>query len=346
MSPNLLEVRDLRKWYDIRRGVIPKAVGAVRAIDGVSFSVSPGEVLGVGGESGSGKTTIGRSVLRLVEPSDGSVLFRGRDVRRMNRRELKRFRRDAQIIFQDPRASLNPKMRIEQILSEPLIVQGQRLSRTQRRARVAEMLELVSLSANCMNRLPKEFSGGERQRIAIARALMLEPSFVVADEPTSALDVLIQAQIISLLSDLKQRLNLSMLFISHDLAAMEYLSDRIAVVYLGRVMEIGPTAEICNRPKHPYTKALLSAVPAHDPSHRRQRVILTGDVPNPANPPSGCVFRTRCPFAIADCATIVPEPRSIAPDHTISCIRDDLVGPANDSEAPVPPKVQRIHDSV
>jgi oligopeptide/dipeptide ABC transporter ATP-binding protein len=262
--------------------------------------------------------------LRLTEPSDGEIIFNGKDVTKFSGSELRQYRRSAQIIFQDPYAALNPTMTIEEILSEPLIVQNLIKDRRKRKERVAELLDMVGLSADYMTRLPNELSGGQRQRVVIARALAVEPQFVVADEPVSALDVSVQAQIIALLKDLKQRLGLSMIFISHNLAVVEYLADRIAVVYLGRIMEIGTAAEVCGSPKHPYTIALLSAVLDPDTANRRQRVILQGDLPDPANPPSGCVFRTRCPYAIADCATKVPEMRSVSATHARACIRDDI----------------------
>ncbi|MDY0884379.1 ABC transporter ATP-binding protein [Dongia soli] len=324
MNSPLLDVKNLQKRFDIRRGLIPRAVGHVHAVQDVSFSLRSHEVLGIVGESGSGKTTIGRSVLRLTEPSDGEIIFNGKDVTKFSGSELRQYRRSAQIIFQDPYAALNPTMTIEEILSEPLIVQNLIKDRQKRKERVAELLDMVGLSAEYMTRLPNELSGGQRQRVVIARALAVEPQFVVADEPVSALDVSVQAQIIALLKDLKQRLGLSMIFISHNLAVVEYLADRIAVVYLGRIMEIGTAAEVCNAPKHPYTIALLSAVLDPGTSTRRQRVILQGDLPDPANPPSGCVFRTRCPYAIADCAIGVPEMRSVSSTHARACIRDDV----------------------
>ncbi|MBM3597699.1 MAG: ABC transporter ATP-binding protein [Alphaproteobacteria bacterium] len=321
----LLQVERLRTWFPIRRGVIPRPVGAVKAVDDVSFTVHRREVLGLAGESGSGKTTIGRSILRLIEPTDGRVVFGGADVTALGRHELRLFRRKAQIVFQDPFAALDPVMTIEEILGEPLQVQGLAKGRQERRDRVVRLLESVSLSTDFLSRRPHEMSGGQRQRIVIARALAVEPEFIVADEPVSALDVSIQAQIINLLQDLRDRFKLAMLFISHDIAVMEYLSDRIAVIYLGRLMEIGPATEICRAPKHPYTLALLSAVPDPDPSRRRTRIVLEGDVPNPADPPSGCVFRTRCPYALPACAGERPALRPVGPDRFVACIRDDVL---------------------
>ena len=320
----LLEVRNLRKWYDIKHGFAGRRAH-VKAVDDVSFAIRPREVLGLAGESGSGKTTIGRAVLRLIEPTAGEIRFDGTDVVRLGRRELRQFRRKAQIVFQDPFSSLDPRMTIEEIVSEPYQVQGMGLTRTQRRDRVIDLLDTVALSAHYLERRPHELSGGQRQRVGIARALAVQPSFLVADEPVSALDVSIQAQVVNLLDELKERFGLAMLFISHDIAVMEHLSDRIAVVYLGKVMEIGPTEEIVHRPKHPYTEALLSAVPDPDPALKRKRIVLQGDVPNPVDPPSGCVFRTRCPYALPACAEAVPPLRSVGSGHAKACIRDDIL---------------------
>jgi oligopeptide/dipeptide ABC transporter ATP-binding protein len=332
MRPPLLEVRDLKVWFPIRRGLIPRPVGYVRAVDGVTFEVGEREVLGVAGESGSGKTTIGRSVLRLIEPTAGDVRFCGRDVRAMPPSELRAWRREAQIVFQDPYGALDPRMTIARILSEPLDIQGT-LPRAQRRDRVVELLELVALGADYLDRKPRELSGGQRQRIVIARALALEPRFIVADEPVSALDVSIQAQIIALLNDIKDRFGLSLLFISHDLAVMEYLSDRIAVVYLGKIMEIGPAASVCNSPSHPYTRALVSAAPGADATKARERIILKGDLPSPRSPPSGCVFRTRCPLAAELCAREVPPAVEVAPGHISACHFAELVAARGPAEA-------------
>jgi peptide/nickel transport system ATP-binding protein/oligopeptide transport system ATP-binding protein len=277
----------------------------VRALDGVSFDVMPGETLGIVGESGCGKSTLGRALLRLVEPSGGSVSFAGEDVIKLDRRALTRRRRDMQIVFQDPFGSLNPRHTVGAILAEPLEVHGIG-DRSQRTARVAELLRLVGLDPDSGARYPHEFSGGQRQRIAIARALALEPKLVVADEPVSALDVSIQSQILNLLADLRARLNLSLLFISHDLGVIRHVSDRIGVMYLGKIVEIGPAAEIFSAPAHPYTQALLSAIPKPVPGKRRDRVILEGELPDPANPPAGCAFHTRCRYAMPRCASERP----------------------------------------
>ena len=321
---NLLEVRALRKWYEIRRGPFARAVGHVQAVTDVSLSVGRQEVLGLAGESGSGKTTVGRAILRLVEPTAGSIRFDGEEVTAFDSAQLRRFRRKAQIVFQDPYASLDPTMTIGETLAEPLQVQRMVSGAKARRERVTELLNAVALPADFAARRPAELSGGQRQRVVIARALALDPTFIVADEPVSALDVSIQAQVIGLLEELKERLGLAMLFISHDLAVMAYLSDRIAVVYLGRLMELGPARDIIREPLHPYTAALVSAVPNPTGATRRGRIVLAGDVANPVNPPSGCVFRTRCAHAIASCAEVIPELRQVAPDRWRACIRDDV----------------------
>ena len=319
----LIEVVDLVRHFPTG-GRMFKRSRPVRAVDGVSFAVQPGEVLGLVGESGSGKSTIGNLVLRLDQATSGQITWRGDDITRAPERRLLDFRRRAQPIFQDPFGSLDPRMTVEQLVGEPLVVH--RLVRRQdRRARVAELLRTVGLNADQLSRYPHQFSGGQRQRIGIARAIAMQPELIVADEPVSALDVSIQAQIINLLRDLQQRMGLAMIFIAHDLAVVEYISDRVAVLYLGHVMEIAPARDIVRAPKHPYTEALLSAVPEPDPERRRRRIILSGDLPSPIDPPSGCVFRTRCPYAIADCATAVPELRQVAPGHLKACIRDDVL---------------------
>ncbi len=316
MSEPLLSVRDLSKHYTSR--------GArLNILQGISFDIGRGEVVGLVGESGSGKTTIGRSVLRLVEPSSGSVRFDGKELTDLSASALRRQRPRMQYIFQDPFASLSPRMTIGEILTEGLKIQGIGSARD-RLERAQAALAQVELPADAINRYAHEFSGGQRQRIGIARALTLSPEFIVADEPVSALDVSIQAQVINLLRELQQRLGLTMLFISHDLAVVEYICDRVIVLYLGRIMEIAPSADLYARPKHPYTRALLSAIPSPDPDARRDRQILKGDIPSPANPPSGCVFRTRCPSALDACAATVPQLREVAPGQYKACIRDDL----------------------
>lgn len=317
----ILQVRNLRKYYEITKGLFSRVVGQVHAVEDVSFHVGRREVLGIAGESGSGKTTIGRSVLRLIEPSAGEVVFEGEDILQFDKAAMLRFRRSAQIVFQDPYASLNPMMTIGEIIAEPLRVQ--KLAKgSEIGDRVAQLLSDVSLSADFARRSPGDLSGGQRQRVVIARALAVEPSFLVADEPVSALDVSIQAQIVNLLEELKERRGLAMIFISHDLAVMEYISDRIAIVYLGHLMEIGPSRRVIAAPGHPYTEALISAVP--DATGTRQRIILRGDAPSPVSPPSGCVFRTRCPYAVSVCAAEIPKAREVAPSHWKACHRDDI----------------------
>jgi peptide/nickel transport system ATP-binding protein len=293
----------------------------VKAVDGVSFEIRRGAIVGLVGESGSGKTTVGRCILRLVEPSNGEIEFDGVDLRTLSDREMRRYRRRLQIVFQDPFSSLNPRLRVEDIVGEALDTHG--LAPGRRRERVAELLGRVGLDPEQGRRYPHEFSGGQRQRIGIARALAVEPDFIVADEPVSALDVSVQAQVLNLLQDLQQAFGLTMLFIAHDLAVVEYLCDEVVVMYLGRVMERGPSRSVYEAPRHPYTQALLSASPVPDPKAHRSRIVLQGDIPSPMNPPSGCVFRTRCPYAIAACAGIAPPLDSVGPGHDAACIRKD-----------------------
>jgi len=317
----LIEVKNLHRYF----GAPAKPV---RAVDDVSFSIQPGETLGLVGESGSGKSTIGRTLLRLIESTSGQVLYRGEDLGAASGSRMRTLRSKLQMIFQDPYASLNPKMRVKDILGEALQVHGLAKGKEARSKRIAELLELVGLRAEHASRYPHEFSGGQRQRIGVARALAVEPEFIVADEPLSALDVSIQAQVVNLLCDLRDRLSLTMLFISHDLDVVEYLCDRVVVLYLGRVMEVAPTAELFARPLHPYTQALLAASPKPDPEQKSEHVALKGDIPSPVNPPSGCVFRTRCPHAIEACASTRPELRDMGQGRFKACIRDDLAAVA------------------
>jgi len=294
----------------------------VHAVEDVSFSIRRGTTVGLVGESGSGKTTAGRAILRLIEPTSGKAVFDGVDLCSLSERALRAYRQRLQIIFQDPFSSLNPRMRIDAIIGEALDARGFPRG-VKRRERVAELLTLVGLSPDHARRFPHEFSGGQRQRIGIARALAVEPDFVVADEPVSALDVSVQAQVLNLLNDLQKRLGLTLLFISHDLSVVEYLCDEVVVMYLGRVMERGPSRRVYANPRHPYTKALLATAPVPDPTVERNRVPLAGDIPSPLDPPSGCVFRTRCPHAIPACAEAVPETVTVERDHAVACIRQD-----------------------
>ncbi len=318
MSAELLRVEGLVKHFPIRGGVLNRVVNHVKAVSGISFGIRKGEVVGLVGESGSGKTTVGRLLLRLEEATAGAVNFDGTDIMSLSKNEMRRYRKRMQIIFQDPYASLNPREKIRSTIGHALRLHKIGTPDTHEDQCVA-LLEQVGLSADYLDRFPHEFSGGQRQRIGIARALAVNPDFLVADEPVSALDVSIQAQVINLLDDLKDSLDLTMLFIAHDLAVVEHICDRVIVMYLGRVMEIAPSATLYSNPNHPYTEALLSAVPIPKPGHRRKRVILTGDIPSPINPPSGCVFRTRCPRAVAECAASVPELKQIGPDHFSAC---------------------------
>jgi oligopeptide transport system ATP-binding protein len=311
----LVRVRGLFKHFPVAN-----SDDVVRAVDGVTFEIFRGETLGLVGESGCGKSTVGRCLLRLIEPTRGEVEFDGRDVLGISGAELRRLRREMQIIFQDPYASLNPRMRVRDIVSEPLVIHGIG-DKAERRERVTELLRKVGLDPDYRDRYPHEFSGGQRQRIGIARALALNPKLIVADEPVSALDVSVQAQVINLLEDLQKEFELTYLFISHGLAVVEHISDRVAVMYLGRIVEVAAAEELYANPLHPYTRALLSAIPVPDPTRKRDRIVLKGDVPTPINPPSGCRFHTRCPDAIPDCAKIDPDLREVAPNHTVACIR-------------------------
>jgi oligopeptide/dipeptide ABC transporter ATP-binding protein len=318
----LLSVRNLRKEFPIRKGVFARQVGSVKALNDVSFEVARGETLGVVGESGCGKTTTGRTILRLIEPTSGEVRFEGRDVRSMGTSELRALRREMQIIFQDPVSSLNPRMTIGAIIREGLTIH-ELAEGAAAVARVRQLLEEVGLRAEYSNRYPHEFSGGQRQRIGIARALSVEPKFIVCDEPVSALDVSVQAQVINLMMDLQQQLKLTYLFIAHDLSVVEHIADRVAVMYLGKVVELATSDDLYREPLMPYTQALLSAVPVADPKARKERIILQGDVPSPANPPTGCVFHPRChnPAKDAACAKIVPPLEEKAPGHFAACIK-------------------------
>ncbi len=323
----LVEVTGLRQWFRVGGGFFGRQ-DTVRAVEDVSFAIARGEVLGLVGESGSGKSTLGRAVVRMSVPTAGTIRFEGRDITRLGRRALRPIRPRMQFIFQDPFASLNPRMTVRQIVGAPLAIQRPELDPAARAGRVAEALQTVELSPAHLDRYPHEFSGGQRQRIGIARALIMEPRFLVADEPVSALDVSIQAQILNLLIAVRQKLGLTMLFISHDLAVVGHLCDRVAVMYLGRIVEIAPTRALFRCLRHPYSQALFSAAPVADPTLRRPRILLTGDLPSPLAPPSGCAFRSRCRHALPACATAVPPLREAAPGHAVRCIRDDVaLGP-------------------
>ncbi len=322
----LLEVRNLTKHFPIRTGLLQRVTGAVKAVDGVSFDVHAGETLALVGESGCGKTTTGRSILRLVEPTSGSVHFDGTDVLALRGEALRRMRRRMQIIFQDPYGSLNPRMTVGAAIKEGLIVHGLAEGSAADR-RVATLLDEVGLRPEYAARYPHEFSGGQRQRIGIARALAVEPSFIVCDEPVSALDVSVQAQVVNLLRDLQRERGLSYLFIAHDLAVVAHMADRVAVMYLGRIVELAPRRTIFSTPLMPYTQALLSAVPVPDPTAKRQRILLPGDPPSPANPPAGCVFHPRCPNPLkdAECTRVVPPLEEKSPGHFVACIKQPLI---------------------
>ncbi len=316
----LIRVHNLKKHFPITAGVFRRQVGTVKAVDGISFDLLPKETLGLVGESGCGKTTAGRTVLNLYTATEGKVYFGQTEVTALGVNQLRLMRQKMQMIFQDPQDSLNPRMTVGSIISEPLM-EHTKASGSQRTERVEELLQAVGLNAKYMNRYPHEFSGGQRQRIGVARALALNPEFIICDEPIAALDVSIQAQVVNLLEDLQQKFGLTYLFISHDLGMIRHIARRVAVMYLGHIVEIATSQDLYRRPQHPYTQALLSAVPTHDPvrEQTRERIILTGDVPSPADPPSGCPFRTRCPSAESKCAEEVPELRQIGTGHRVAC---------------------------
>ena len=316
----LIRVQNLKKHFPITAGVFRRQVGTVKAVDGISFDLLPKETLGLVGESGCGKTTAGRTVLNLYTATEGQVYFGQTEVTALGGNQLRLMRQKMQMIFQDPQDSLNPRMTVGSIISEPLM-EHTKASGSQRTERVEELLQAVGLNAKYMNRYPHEFSGGQRQRIGVARALALNPEFIICDEPIAALDVSIQAQVVNLLEDLQEKLGLTYLFISHDLGMIRHIARRVAVMYLGHIVEIATSQDLYRRPQHPYTQALLSAVPTHDPvrEQTRKRIILTGDVPSPADPPSGCPFRTRCPSAESKCAEEVPELRQIGTGHRVAC---------------------------
>ena len=320
LSAPLLEVEDLTMHFPIMAGVFRRQVGTVKAVDGIDFSIREGETLGLVGESGCGKSTVARAILRLYEPTSGHVRFRGEDIVQLDGEPLRVLRRRMQMVFQDPQASLNPRMTVGSIVGEPLMEHG--LGKGQALApRIEALLESVGLEPSFANRYPHEFSGGQRQRIGVARALALEPEFIICDEPIAALDVSIQAQVVNLLEELQERLGLTYLFISHDLGMVRHIADRVAVMYLGKIVELAPSDRLYVEPMHPYTRALMSAAPVHDPEleAQRERIVLRGDVPSPSDPPPGCPFHTRCPMAVPECSTRTPEWRQLRPDHRVAC---------------------------
>jgi oligopeptide/dipeptide ABC transporter ATP-binding protein len=319
-ATKLIEVRNLEKHFPLRQGIIlQKQVGAVRAVDGISFDVYEGETLGLVGESGCGKSTTARLITRLLEPTGGEVIYKGNDIAHSSRSVLKPLRRDMQMIFQDPYSSLNPRKTVGSIIGEPFVIHEVESDAGKRKKRVQELMDIVGLNPEHYNRFPHEFSGGQRQRIGVARAIALKPKLIVADEPVSALDVSIQAQIVNLLEDLQAKFGLTYLFIAHDLSVVEHISTRVAVMYLGKIVEIAPAKELYTNPRHPYTEALLSAVPIPDPTMKRKRILLEGDVPSPINPPSGCRFHTRCALRVPSCSTNEQVLKEISPNHWVAC---------------------------
>ena len=319
MAEPLLRVKNLKKYFPIRGGLFSREVARVHAVDDVSFDMQPGETLGLVGESGCGKSTTGRTILRLIEPTSGEVWFDGKNVTTLDKRSLRHLRKEMQIIFQDPYASLNPRMTVGSIIGEALVIHKLAKNRREREARVVELLETVGLSADHLRRYPHEFSGGQRQRIGIARALAVSPKLIVADEPVSALDVSVQAQVVNLLEDLQVKFGLTYLFIAHDLSVVEHISTRVAVMYLGKIVEIASANELYSNPKHPYTEALLSAVPIPDPTMKRKRILLEGDVPSPINPPSGCRFHTRCSHRVPSCSEHDQVLKEVSTGHWVAC---------------------------
>ncbi|WP_010677466.1 ABC transporter ATP-binding protein [Bacillus timonensis] len=318
MIQPLLQVRNLKKYFPIKGGMFGKKIGDVKAVDGLSFFVNKGETLGIVGESGCGKSTTGRLILRLLEPTEGQVLFDNKDVTKLSMSEMRKLRREMQIIFQDPYASLNPRHTVERILEEPLIVHGIG-DKKERIRKVKEMLEVVGLSSYHAKRYPHQFSGGQRQRIGIAKALMTNPSLIIADEPVSALDVSIQSQVLNLMEDLQKKYGLTYIFIAHDLGVVRHISDRVGVMYLGRIIELTDSEKLYNKPLHPYTKALLEAVPIPDPDYKNESVEITGEIPSPSNPPTGCAFHTRCGSCMEICKTTRPVFKEVEDGHYVAC---------------------------
>lgn len=319
MARNLLEVNNLKKYFPVKAGIFKRTVAHVKAVDDISFAVKEGETLGLVGESGCGKSTTGRTILRLLEATAGEVLFEGKDVMSLNKTQLREIRKDMQIIFQDPYASLNPRMTVADIVGEPLDIHKLAANKKERNKRVKEILENVGLGEEYMNRYPHEFSGGQRQRIGVARALAVDPKLIIADEPVSALDVSVQAQVVNLMQDLQKEFGLTYLFIAHDLSVVKHISDRVAVMYLGKIVELTDKKELFKNPIHPYTQSLLSAIPEADPKKKKDRIILEGDVPSPVDPPSGCRFHPRCPKAFDKCPVMEPEFKEYGKGHYAAC---------------------------
>ncbi|ASK62331.1 peptide ABC transporter substrate-binding protein [Virgibacillus phasianinus] len=317
MAKPLVEVKDLKKHFPVQKGWFEKNKSAIQAVNGVSFTIEEGETFGLVGESGCGKSTTGRMIMNLLSPSSGNIYFDGQEISSLSDTNLRNVRKNFQMVFQDPYASLNPRMKVKEIISEPLTIH--KYEKVQKEKRVNELLDIVGLNKNYADRYPHEFSGGQRQRIGVARALALNPKLIIADEPVSALDVSIQSQILNLLQDLQEELGLTYLFISHDLSVMEHISDRVGVMYLGELVELAGKDMIYDHPKHPYTQALLSSIPIPDPTVKRERIILKGDIPSPANPPSGCRFHTRCPYAMEKCMTEKPRLKRVADGQLVAC---------------------------
>jgi len=315
----LLEIKNLKKYFPVKEGVFRRTVAHVKAVDDISFHIKKGETLGLVGESGCGKSTAGRTILRLLEATEGEIWFEGKNLLDLDKKELREMRKEMQIIFQDPYASLNPRMTVADIVGEPIDIHNLASSKKERNDRVAEILDTVGLGPEYMKRYPHEFSGGQRQRIGVARALAVDPSLIIADEPVSALDVSIQAQVINLLQDLQTDFDLTYLFIAHDLSVVKHISDRVAVMYLGKLVELADKKELFDDPKHPYTQSLLSAIPVADPTYEKERIILEGDVPSPVDPPSGCRFHPRCPYAMDVCSEIEPEFKDYGDGHYAAC---------------------------
>ena len=318
MTKPLLKVEGLKKYFPIKKGLLGRTVGQIKAVDDVSFYVNKGETLGIVGESGCGKSTTGRMLMRLLEPTEGTVEFDGKDLTTLSSEEMRKTRRDIQMVFQDPYASLNPRHTIEKILGEPLLVHGMK-SAKDRKEKIHDFLEIVGLSKYHSKRYPHQFSGGQRQRIGIARALMTNPKLIIADEPVSALDVSIQAQVLNLMKDLQSEFNLTYIFIAHDLGVVRHISDRVGVMYLGKIVEVSVSEDLYAKPLHPYTQALLSAVPVPDPTYEKKEILLEGDIPNPANPPTGCTFHTRCPYKMDICSKVVPQLVELEKGHSVAC---------------------------